>query len=211
VSRAPAGGVALSHVSMYLVRAHVCMSPWPSRSLLWRPLSWGCYKRIYRCDLWRFSAILRDLTRSYAILSDFWRCPAIFARTFSVIYTRPPKCKKQSKLIEVLGSRDAHINRRDATANTMRVARVCYRGPHASCSIAAAPCSFSWPMLRLTVRRLGVACRPLRLALGQSATGRRGPGAEETAMRDYYTTLRDFWRSYAISRDLSRRYALLAP
>jgi hypothetical protein len=30
-------------------------------------------------------------------------------------------------------------------------------------------------------------------------------------MRDYYTTLRDFWRSYAISRDLSRRYALLAP
>ena len=49
------------------------------------------------------------------------------------------------------------------------------------------------------------------VALGQSATGRRGPGAKETAMRDYYTTLRDFWRSYAISRDLSRRYALRAP
>ena len=34
---APAGGVALSHVSMYLVRAHVCMSSaGPSRHLLWR-------------------------------------------------------------------------------------------------------------------------------------------------------------------------------
>ena len=49
------------------------------------------------------------------------------------------------------------------------------------------------------------------VALGQSATGRRGPGAKETAMRDYYTTLRDFLRSYAISRDLSRRYARCLP
>jgi hypothetical protein len=175
VSRAPAGGVALSHVSMYLVRAHVCMSPWPSRSLLWRPLSWGCYKRIYRCDLWRFSAILRDLTRSYAILSDFWRCPAIFARTFSVIYTRPPKCKKQSKLIEVLGSRDAHINRRDATANTMRVARVCYRGPHASCLIAACSLLILMADAAADSETPWLLCRPLRS--GRRATGRRGPGA----------------------------------
>ena len=37
------------------------------------------------------------------------------------------------------------------------------------------------------------------------------PGAKETAIRDYYTTLRDFRRSYAISRDLMRRYAPCAP
>jgi hypothetical protein len=42
------------------------------------------YRRIYECDLSRFSAILRDLTRSYAILSDFWRWP--MPRDFSPVF-----------------------------------------------------------------------------------------------------------------------------
>ena len=107
-------------------------------------------------------------------------------------------------------TRDAHINRRDATANIyMRAARVCYRGPHASCLIAASS------LLILMADAAADSETPWRglpsVALGQSATGRRGSGAKETAMRDYYTTLRDFWRSYAISRDLMRRYAPCAP
>ena len=54
------------------------------------------------------------------------------------------------------------------------------------------------------------------LAISRAVTRRYAPvhispGAKETAIRDYYTTLRDFSRSYAISRDLSLRYALRAP
>ena len=33
----------------------------------------------------------------------------------------------------------------------------------------------------------------------------------EMAMRDYLAILRDKWRCYAISRDLTRRYAQRAP
>ena len=48
----------------------------------------------------------------------------------------PPNEKNSPNLRKFLARATAHINRRDATANTMRVARVCYRGPHASCLIA---------------------------------------------------------------------------
>jgi len=109
---------------------------------------------------------------------------------------------------EVLGSRDAHINRRDATANTMRVARVCYRGPHASCLIAA--CS----LLILMADAAADSETPWRglpsVALGQSATGRRGPGAKamRVTITRPYAMFSDLTRSHAISR---ARYAPCAP
>ena len=103
-------------------------------------------------------------------------------------------------------SRDAHINRRDATANsnTMRVARVCYRGPHASCLIAA--CS----LLILMADAAADSETPWRglpsVALGQSVTGRRGPGAKamRVTITRPYAIFSDLTRSHAISRAVTR-------